>query len=136
MALLQEKELPKIQLNQNKCWKVYQKIRYIASLEEGWDEEGYGEKFDKRQLALLGENFVKYFSDDLHFPSIIPSPDGEILIEWSNKKFSTLLDVDINKMTGDVYVTCINTSSFHSELKYEDLNLNIKSNWGKIFKYL
>ena len=56
------------------------KFEALSALEDGWFE-GRGLAPDKTQLSLIEAMFVAHYPD-LRLPMIVPTPEGNLLLEW------------------------------------------------------
>lgn len=60
---------------------ISSRLDELAQLQAGWFE-GAGLALDKDRLSLFAEHIVATYPDDLALPAIVPTQDGNLLLEW------------------------------------------------------
>lgn len=87
---------------------IRKRMNKILELEDNWDGEGsktYNAETLKRAksfLISLIKDFWMLYNLKLDIPMIFPGIDGDIDIEWKNKKFQLLISIpeEVEKLTG------------------------------------
>jgi hypothetical protein len=83
----------------------------LAKLKEGW-YDGEGKALDPENLANIADIFITHFPECMPLPAIVPTFDGNLLIEWDIDGLPSI-DIDIAAKTARFQVFGLNN--------YEDL---------------
>lgn len=107
---------------------ISSRLEEIAQLEDGWFEGG-GLALDEGCLAQIADHLADY-PDDVPLPLIVPTQDGNLLLEWQAKGFPSL-DIDLANMQ----------ASFHAfdengEDVERDFDLKDEDDWRLLFRFL
>jgi hypothetical protein len=102
------------------------RIDELKQLRGGWlDGKGIPPKHDG--LNWLGDSFETYFTGDVPFPYLFPTPEGRILAEWDCKPWSPSLEIDLSIKNAEWHALNIETD--HEEEKRLDLSLPEDWSW-------
>lgn len=107
---------------------ISSRLDEIAQLEDGWFE-GDGLALNKEYLEKIADHLADY-PDDVPLPLIVPTQDGNLLLEWQAKGFPSL-DIDLANMQ----------ASFHAfnetdEDVERDFDLKGEGDWRLLFQFL
>lgn len=53
----------------------------LRSLNDGW-HDGFGTAPDKSKIEFISEQLIGHYPEHLPLPAIIPTPEGNLLLEW------------------------------------------------------
>jgi len=62
-------------------YKLSSAFDALAELQDGW-LDGAGVAPDKDRLSLITDEIVTHYPEGLALPAIVPTPEGNILLEW------------------------------------------------------
>lgn len=101
----------------------------IADIKDGW-HDGAGLAPSANALALIAEKFVAHFPESTQLPVIVPTQDGNLLVEWDAVGEPTV-DIDLRSFA----------ASFHAfgddALDIEkDFSLDSENHWADFFSFL
>ena len=100
----------------------------LRALEDGWFD-GAGIAPDKDALDRIADRLVGHFPEILPYPAIIPTPEGNLLFEWSMEGEPSL-DISLSEMTAE----------FHAFSDGEDVeesfSLAMPDEWKRLFAAL
>lgn len=105
------------------------RIDELKQLRNGW-LDGKGEALDAKKLDWVIEAFQNYYSDDSKLPYLFPTPEGNLLAEWSLVENSVSLEIDLETRIADWHV--LNLTSNGEET--EQLDMNKSDSWAWISK--
>ncbi len=94
------------------------RIEELKLLKRGWFD-GRGEALDSAKLDWLADAFRNYFADDAKLPYLFPTPEGNLLAEWSLGENSVSVEIDLSTRIADWHV--LNLTTNHEEAKQIDL---------------
>lgn len=102
----------------------------LRFLEDGW-YDGSGIAPDKTQLEQIATKMVGIYPENLQLPAIIPTPEGNLLFEWSGTPGIPTVDIKLSDLT----------ASFHSfDEKMGDIerdfDLANDDGWSLLFNFL
>jgi len=103
------------------------RLEEFSILKDGW-LNGEGISFDSDSLNWISDKFEDDYDPELPTPSIFPTPEGNIQMEWSSPKFELSLNIDISKHTALFQVLNLENDN-DSET---ELNLELNDDWKKI----
>ena len=94
---------------------IYPQIQKLLRLEDGWlDGEGIAPGVE--ELDGFYESISRFYSENLPYPFIYPTLEGDIQIEWEKMSLFELISIDIScyinlkKHTGDFHILVTDTS--------------------------
>lgn len=67
------------------------------NLKDGWFE-GQGKAPDKERLQEMLQILVEHFPENVPLPAIVPTQDGNLLLEWQTAGMPSV-DIDLAKKT-------------------------------------
>ena len=94
------------------------RIDELRSLKPGW-LDGKGKSLDQSQLVWVVETFKNFYPDDARLPYLFPTPDGNLLAEWSLEQNSVSLEIDLSDRWAEWHV--LNFFTHVEETKQYDL---------------
>ena len=84
------------------------RIGELKQLKLGWlDGQGIPPTHDG--LDWLSQSFYSSYADDAPLPYLYPTPEGRVLAEWSHKPWSSSLEIDLAKKSGDWHTLNLDT---------------------------
>jgi len=98
----------------------------LKLLRNGWFD-GVGVAPDCAGLEWLAESFGTSYPDDLPLPYLFPTPAGQVLAEWSQKPWSSSLEIDLGTKSADWHT--LELESEREEAKVLDLTNADDWNW-------
>ncbi len=100
----------------------------LRSLESGW-HDGAGMAPDKEALDQVADRLVGHFPESLPLPASVPTPEGNLLLEW-NSAGDPSLDISLSDMTAEVH-------AFRDETDVEEsFVLAAPDEWKRLFAAL
>lgn len=84
------------------------RIDELKPLRTGW-LDGKGIPPAHTGLDWLADSFDSSFPDDVSLPYLFPTPEGGILAEWSLKRWSPSLEIDLSAKTGSWHALNLDT---------------------------
>ncbi|RYC70186.1 hypothetical protein [Spirosoma sordidisoli] len=87
------------------------RIAQLVNLGENW-YNGTGKAPDKVALKQFEEYFSNYFGSDLPLPSIFPTIEGNIQLEWTNSDRAIILELDLDNFLANLIVTLLKSNSY------------------------
>jgi hypothetical protein len=75
----------------------YQLYGLILPLKDGW-YDGAGTAYAKSDLEWVGKLLKSAMPEELERPAIVPTPDAEMMVEWSFKNLVATLTIPLNDM--------------------------------------
>jgi predicted Rdx family selenoprotein len=84
-------------------------------LKDGW-LEGCGTAPKIEHLSWLSNEIGSTFPDDLEYPSVAPTEDGNIVFEWIRPHARIELEVNFSEKQLEIYATNLKTSDFVEEV--------------------
>ncbi len=100
------------------------RIDELKLLGTGW-LDGKGVPPAHEGLDWLVDSFDEYFPDDIRLPFLFPTPDGNMLAEWSLKSWAPSLEIDLSTKRGIWHVLNLDTD----EENQQDLDLTQLQDW-------
>ena len=101
----------------------------LRTLENGW-YDGQGIAPDKEKLDSIADKIIGHYPEKLPIPAIVPTPDGNLLLEW-NVPGSPSVDVSMSNLQAYFHV-------FDHALNdvEHDFDLSKHEAWGSFFEFL
>lgn len=100
----------------------------LRSLESGW-HDGAGIAPNKEALDQIADRLVGHFPESLPLPAIVPTPEGNLLLEW-NSPGDPSLDISLADMTAEFH-------AFREETDVEEsFALASPDEWKRLFAAL
>ncbi|MEQ9588013.1 MAG: hypothetical protein RJS97_08675 [Parvibaculaceae bacterium] len=103
------------------------RIEELKQLQPGW-LDGKGEALDADGLQWLVEAFATQFADDATLPYLFPTPEGNVLAEWSLGPNSVSLEIDLRNRSAEWHV--LNVDTDHEDTG--EFDLNSATDWERI----
>jgi hypothetical protein len=107
------------------------RIDELKQLKPGW-LDGEGIELDSKALDLLSHKFVTLYPDEVALPRLYPTPEGNVLAEWSSPPLDISMQIDLANLTAA-------WSSLNLETDAEDLkalNLQDANDWKWLAEHL
>ena len=101
----------------------------LRGLEDGW-YEGSGKAPDRRNLDRVAARMIGHYPEKLSLPAIVPTPEGNLLLEWSAPGDPSL-DIDLASLQGEFHV--FQSPSGDLETRFD---LSMAEEWPKLFALL
>ena len=76
------------------------RLRELALLSDGW-LDGNGRALDGKALAKLARAFEARFAPELPPPYLYPTPEGNVLAEWSLGAWEVSLEIALDDFSAD-----------------------------------
>lgn len=105
------------------------KFDELADLKDGW-HEGRGVAPDKDRLAAVAEKLTTHYPERLPMPILVPTQDGNLLLEWDAQGEPSL---DI--VLGDWRAHFHSFGDGHAEVEQE-FRLDDEAVWNQLFAFL
>lgn len=101
----------------------------LAQLKDGWFD-GQGRAPDAHKLSWVTSRMVSHYPESIELPAIIPTPEGNLLLEWSTKGDPT---VDINLSTMQAHFHAFQGDEGQLEREFD---LSLGPNWKGFYGFL
>jgi hypothetical protein len=92
-----------------------QRLTYLSSLKDGWYDTNQGSSIDRNAIEAT-KSLLRHISEILPEPSLFPSQDGSISVEWhKNIIFTSVVVIDVHHDHYDFAVVIngrVNSSEF------------------------
>lgn len=102
------------------------RLNYLSKLEDKW-YDGDGKAPEGELLNKFGEYFTEYYDGGLKLPSIFPTIEGNIQLEWAFPRANVFLEVFLDDFKSEFLIA--NSNNTFEEL---ELNLINETDWGVI----
>lgn len=106
---------------------VPSRLKELTALQDGW-LNGEGKALDKKEIRWFVEMFERFFPNDLPFPYVYPTVEGNIQLEWTFGTCELSLEVDLKSHRGEWLAVDVETS----EAEYYEVNLDEAEDWKKV----
>lgn len=103
------------------------RIDEIKQLRDGWFD-GKGSAFDSSQLDWIVMSFQNLYPDEAKLPYLFPTPEGNLLAEWSLGQNCISLDIDLNTKLAEWHVLNL----VNNEVDEQEYDLNLSNDWKSI----
>ncbi len=101
----------------------------LSELQDGWfDGEGLAPK--KEQLSAVAEEIVAGFPEHLALPAVVPTPEGNLLLEW-NVSGSPSIDIDLESLTAEFHAFTPDEGEIEKAF-----DLSATEQWKSFFNFL
>lgn len=110
-------------------YELVKRLDELAELEGGW-LDGDGVALDSNQLAWVSEKIAGHFPERVPLPIIVPTPQGNILLEWSLPGHPSV-DIFLNESTAEFHSFGVNDVEVEREFSLTDDNA-----WEQFFAFL
>jgi hypothetical protein len=98
-------------------------------LQDGWFD-GAGLAPNKEQLSIVAEEMVSGFPEHLTLPAVVPTPEGNLLLEW-NVSGSPSVDIDLASLKAEFHAFT------HDDGEIEKtFDLSVSEQWKVFFNFL
>lgn len=101
----------------------------LAELKKGW-YDGAGLVPAAIALAQIAEKFVAHFPERTQLPTVVPTQDGNLLVEWDAIGEPTV-DIDLSSFTASFHAFGGDASDIE-----KDFSLNSENQWTDFFAFL
>ena len=101
----------------------------LAELKVGW-HDGAGLVPPPNALAQIAEKFVAHFPERTPLPTVVPTQDGNLLVEWDAIGEPTV-DIDLSSFTASFHAFGGDASDIE-----KDFSLNSENQWTDFFAFL
>ena len=109
--------------------ELVRRLEELMSLQDGW-LDGSGIAPDKDRLLLISENFEAAYPERLPLPSIVPTPEGGLLFEWSVAGDPSV-DLSLQSQVAEFHSFGVNGTELEREFSVEGSDA-----WDKFFAFL
>lgn len=106
-------------------YQIAQKIDSFTLLKAGWCGEG-SLAFDEEHLSRFADLLTAYFPDKVSLPAIIPTQEGNVLLEWSCHGHPSI-DIDLSSLQADLHAFAPDDTDIEAEY-----DLNKEEDWGQL----
>ena len=103
------------------------RIDELKLLKRGW-LDSKGEALDPQKLDWFMDAFKSFFPDQTKLPYLFPTPEGNLLAEWSLDTNSVSLEIDLNNRSAEWHVLNLVTN----EEETKQFDLNVPDSWKTI----
>jgi hypothetical protein len=98
--------------------EIQDRLWRLASLPSGWDSYA-SDRISARSLTSAATLLWNVMREDMPIPSIMPSPDGGVVVEWRVNNVELSVDIDADGR-GEVYFEDFDTDeSWEADLQSE-----------------
>ncbi len=110
-------------------YQLANRFEELRSLEAGW-HDGHGKALDKTGLDLLADRLVGHYPERLPLPVVVPTPQGNLLLEWSAPGDPSL-DLDLASLQAVFHAFNSEGGDIEAEFHLAD-----SEEWPKLFSVL
>lgn len=110
-------------------YELVKRLDELAELEAGW-LDGDGVALDSNQLALVSDKFAGHFPERVPLPVIVPTPQGNILLEWALPGHPSV-DLLLAELSADFHSFGTDGNEIEREFRLLDDNA-----WEQFFAFL
>lgn len=112
-----------------KNYAIATRMDELAQMQAGWFE-GQGVALNADKLAIVADKLVADFPERLMLPSIVPTQDGNLLLEWAADG-SPSLDVFLGSLQASFHAFGPNGDDIE-----RDFNLETNAEWQSLYGFL
>lgn len=96
-------------------YDLISRVESLATLENGWLEgRGIAPTWD--HLAWLSNELSKAFPEGLGYPSVAPTEEGNVVLEWMKPHARIELEVNFHEKKLELYATNLKTGHFEEKV--------------------
>ena len=110
-------------------YELATKFEELRALEDGW-HDGQGLAPEKAKLDVIADQMIKHFPNKLPLPAIVPTPEGNLLFEWSAPGDPSL-DVQVSDLTAEFHAFREGADDLECEF-----DLSGQAEWASLFGFL
>ncbi len=110
-------------------YEIATKLDALASLEDGWYDK-LGKAPSKDALTEVTRMMVHLYPEDLKLPAIVPTPEGNILLEW-NQAGEPSVDIDLATRVAEFHAFGPNEEDIEQSFVLKD-----EAAWKSFFRFL
>lgn len=110
-------------------YELVKRLDELSELQAGW-LDGDGVVLDPNQLALVSEKFASHFPERVPLPVIVPTPEGNILLEWALPGHPSV-DIFLKEASAEFHSFGIDGVEIEREFRLADENT-----WEQFFAFL
>lgn len=103
---------------------VLSRLEELSLLQDGW-LDGQGKALDQQGLDWFADSFSRLYSEELPWPYVYPTVEGNIRLEWEFETRELSLEVDLHDRTGEWHVVDVATG----KEEYRLVNLADEKEW-------
>ena len=112
-----------------KNYAIATRMDELAQMPAGWFE-GQGVALDADKLVIVADNLVADYPERLMLPSIVPTQDGNLLLEWAADG-SPSLDISMASLHASFHTFDTNGDDIE-----RDFNLESPAEWQSLYGFL
>lgn len=112
-----------------KNYAIAARMDELAQMQDGWFE-GQGVAPDADKLAIVADRLVADYPEKLMLPTVVPTQDGNLLLEWTADG-SPSLDVRLDNLQASFHAFGPNGNDIE-----RDFNLTNTMEWQSLFGFL
>ncbi len=101
----------------------------LAQMQDGWFE-GQGMAPDPEKMAVVADKLVADYPERLILPNIVPTQDGNLLLEW-DADGTPSLDIQLDSFQASFHAFAPNGADIE-----RDFNLGNAADWQSLFGFL
>lgn len=120
-------EVEQLEMQPNQ--ELVARFETLAALQDGWFD-GAGKAPDAEALAEVNSMMLKHYPEKLKLPAIIPTPEGDLVLEWRQVGTPTL-DIDLAGMTAEFHAIGADGRDVEA-----NISLGEESDWTQLFEFL
>jgi len=109
-------------LSIQKIEKLTRQFDKLMQLKDGWCG-GIGVAPDKSKVEIVAKKIISSYPEHLPLPIIVPTLDGNLLMEW-HAKGNPITDIDLGSMMAHFHIFGLNDDDIENDF---DLNNDFKS---------
>lgn len=108
------------------------RLNELSILEDKWYNGIDGKALNKESLRIFKNHFENY-NNELKLPSIFPTINGDIVLEWKNDKNEISLEVNLSDFNSTLFYFDMDNDDNDFE---QNLKIDSKKDWIKLNKIL
>lgn len=112
-----------------KNYAIATRMDELAQIQPGWFE-GQGVAPDADKLAIVADKLVADYPERLMLPSIVPTQDGNLLLEWAADGAPSL-DIHLDNLQASFHAFATNGDDIE-----RDFDLETAEDWHALFGFL
>ena len=103
------------------------RVQELATLPDGW-MDGAGRSLSGEGLSWLERSFAAHFGTDLPLPHFYPTPEANVLAEWTFGRKDVALEIDLTSRRGTYSVLDLDSG----ESNEDELDLGNEEGWSRL----